>query len=68
VSVCFVLDTESIVNLRLTSLFRECNPPNRQLVDGNNIWVKMEIFINGIFSVELFLRIAVADSVLRYLK
>lgn len=46
----------------------ECNPPTARLVNGNQIWVKAEVFIAVIFSIELCMRIAVADSVLRYFK
>jgi hypothetical protein len=46
----------------------ECNPPTNRIIDGNEIWIKAEVFIAIIFSIELCMRIAVADSVLRYFK
>lgn len=46
----------------------ECNPPLAQIVDGNYFWIRSEFIITIIFSIEFFCRIAVADSVVRYLR
>jgi hypothetical protein len=45
----------------------ECNPKNKQAVPGNKFWVKAEIVITVIFTIELLLRMSVAESVVRYL-